>query len=73
MSWDRLMRATTFHCIAALCGSDLPAARQEASVRPEQSYPPGPSPAQTYGLPTALYAYRTATPALPDTDGIFPV
>src|SRR4051794_26466058 len=56
-------------CIAAWCGSESPAARHAAMVNPEQSYPPGPSAAHTYGVPSAPYAYRTATPALPDTAG----
>src|SRR4051812_11722032 len=66
------MCATAFHCIAALCGSDFPAADQAAMVRPEQSYPPLPAAAYTYGVPRAPYAKRTATPAAPLTLGTGP-
>src|SRR5206468_3621666 len=69
MSWPRPMCGSWLYCIAALCGSEYPAARHAANVNPEQSYPPGPSAAHTYGVPSAPYAYRTATPALPDTAG----
>src|SRR5690242_13366054 len=68
----REMWATTFHCIAALCGSDFPAAAQAAMVRPEQSYPPLPAAAYTYGVPMAPYAKRTAAPAAPLTLGTGP-
>src|SRR2546423_7916851 len=67
------MWATTPHCSAALCGNECPAARQAASVSPEQSYPPGPSAPQMYGFPIAPYAKRTATPAEPAIDGTGPV
>src|SRR2546429_8145568 len=35
----RPMCATSFHCIAALCDSDFPAAPQAAFVSPEQPNP----------------------------------
>src|SRR5690242_18855444 len=66
------MWATALNCIAALCGSDFPAAAQAAMVRPEQSYPPLPAAAYTYGVPRAPYAKRTATPAAPLTLGTGP-
>ena len=37
MSWLRPSRVTSPHCARALCDSSMPAARQAADVRPEQS------------------------------------
>ena len=53
-------------CSSALCGSVTPTLRHAARVRPEQSYPSGPSSAQMYGLPICLQAKLAAfAPGLP--------
>src|SRR6476469_6637085 len=49
-----------------MCGRCTPAARQDAMVSPAQSYEPGPSAANTYGLPTCAMANLTAVRALAD-------
>src|SRR5688572_8089856 len=43
------------------CGSAMPAALKANWVRPEQSKPPGPAPAHTYGVPCWASAVSTAT------------